>query len=115
MKALPLCLALAATPAVSDNSTAYHTDFLGNYAPQSQCIGQEFILSLMEDRVSIGETGCTIARIDGKPGGPQTLSLTQCNAEGEPAPDRQIVIDLSGNTLSLQADGNLTLTRCTDI
>ena len=111
---LPL-LTLLAAPAAADPMADYLDRFVGHYSPQSQCIGQEFIVSMMEDRVNLGETGCALDSVVGLPEGALQLNLVRCNAEGEPSPDNQIVVHFTGESLNLRGGYDWRLERCTDI
>lgn len=107
----------AAAPATPQ--ALYATRFIGDYAPQPICLGQEFVLSLMSNRVNIGETGCAIASVGTSFTADLQLNLTSCNAEGEPAADRSIFLSQTpGGGVAFQSSASSTpefLSRCTDI
>jgi len=93
----------------------YLSEFAGNYSPSRTCIGQELQVTLARDRVFIGETGCDLSNlsaIDER----LFLDLTNCNAEGEPAPDRTYEISaLPGGAIEIGGRQFLAqLQRCTD-
>ena len=99
---------------MSEAEALYRSVFHGGYSPSATCFGQELQVDLTEDRVYLGETACDIAGLSVN-GAAIGITATNCNAEGEPSPDRQIKATRSGDILSISFDGTVTeLQRCTD-
>lgn len=88
---------------------------MGDYAPGGRCIGTDLIVSIDFDRISIGETACTIAaRHQGN--GQIGLELTACNAEGEPVANRSALLAWQPGEITLTLpDRAITAQRCTDM
>ena len=117
--ALPLVLAACAAAPMTP-AEDYAANFVGNYGATNLCFGQELVITLAAERISIGETSCTIDSIAPAETGISDvglgLGLRGCNAEGEPVPDFRVRLlqTQAGLTLTTPTD-TLILQRCTDL
>ena len=115
MRALIPALTLLASTAAADPEADYLANYLGSYSPSATCIGQEMVVTLEADRVLSGETGCSISKIL-QTGTRITLDLTACTAEGDPAEDRTVDLELIEGTLHYSGrQFTFDLVACTDI
>ena len=103
------------TAGSDDPRGRYLADFVGAYAPDATCFGEELQVDLTSEAVFLGETGCRLDRVSAE-GARLFLDLSSCSAEGEPAPDRTYEVLRTGPD-TIQLGGRqlvMDLTRCTD-